>query len=313
MDRCYINALVRDRGGEWLQDVSTEWSKLSASQAATTVGEFAMSARASLKGALILARLGAAGTIGVIPLTAPVVHAAIPPKPAVSEEVSAAIAQMGQTLRAAQFSFQVHTLRAYAEPNGQPLHIAHTIKVMVRRPDRVRIDVTGDDGSTKLFYEGKTVTILGVEANKYATVQAPNTIQGMLETVVGKLGVDFPLADFLTDAPDKSFLAGVTSGREVNTVTIDAVPCRHLLFTQPPGIELELWIEKNDKALPRRLIATYRSERDQPSFVAEFSDWNLSARPSDAEFTFQPPAGAVQVELKPAAKVAPAKPKGANP
>ena len=31
---------------------------------------------------------------------------------------------------------------------------------------------------------------------------------------MGKLGVDFPLADFLTDAPDKSFLTGVTSGRE---------------------------------------------------------------------------------------------------
>ena len=76
--------------------------------------------------------------------------------------------------------------------------------------------------------------------------------------------VDFPLADFVTDAPDKSFLSGVTSGREINTVTIDGVPCRHLLFTQPPGIELELWIEKNDTAVPRRLIVTYRSEPAQP-------------------------------------------------
>ena len=82
---------------------------------------------------------------------------------------------------------------------------------------------------------------------------------------MGKLGVDFPLADFLTNNPDKSFLSGVTSGREVNTVTIDGVPCRHLLFTQPPGIELEIWLEKNDKALPRRLVVTYRSEPGQPS------------------------------------------------
>jgi hypothetical protein len=272
-----------------------------------------MSARASLRTSLILAGLGFVGMIGVIPLVAPMALAANPPKPAISEEVSAAVAQMGKTLLADQFSFQARTLRVYMEPKGQPLHIAHTIKVVVRRPDRLLISVVGDDGSTRLFYDGKTVTVLGVEAKKYATVPVPNTIQGMLEVVIGKLGVDFPLADLLTNAPDKSFLSGVTSGREVNTVTIDGVPCRHLLFTQPPGIELELWIEKNEKALPRRLIATYRSEPGEPSFVAELFDWNFSIHPSDAEFTFQPPEGAAQVELKPANKVAPTKPKGAEP
>jgi hypothetical protein len=272
-----------------------------------------MSARTSLQKALIIGILGATGLIGTIPRMAPTVLAANPPKPAISEEASAAVAQMGKTLLADQFSFQARTLRVYVEPNGQPLHIAHTIKVVVRRPDRAMVSVVGDDGSTKLFYDGKTVTLLGVEANKYATVPVPNTIQGMLETLTGKLGVDLPLADFLTNTPDKSFLSGVTSGREVNTVTIDGVLCRHLLFTQPPGIEIELWVEKNDQALPRRLIATYRSEPGQPSFVAELSDWNFSVHPSDAEFTFQPPDGATQVQLKSANNAAPAKPQGAKP
>jgi hypothetical protein len=163
------------------------------------------------------------------------------------------------------------------------------------------VDVAGDDGSTKLIYDGKTAVLLGVETKKYSTISVPNTIQGMLETLTRRLGVDFPLADFLTEAPDKSFLFGVTSGREVNTVTIDGVPCRHLLFAQPPGIELELWVEKNDRSLPRRLIATYRNLPGQPSFVAEMFDWNFSVNPSDAEFAFQPPEGAVQVELKPPA------------
>ena len=263
-----------------------------------------MSARTSLGTVFIVASLGAIGTVGPFPLTAPSAHAASPAKPAISEEVSAAVAQMGKTLHADEFSFQVRTLRVYVEPNGQPLHIGHTIKVLVHRPNRMAISVTGDDGSTRLSYDGKTVTLFGVESKKYTIVPVPDTIQGMLETVMGKLGVDFPLADFLTDNADKSFLSGVTSGREVNVVTVDGVPCRHLLFTQPPGIELELWIEKNDRALPRRLIVTYRAERGQPSFIAELSDWNFSAHPSDAEFTFKPPDGAEQVALKPTPVVA---------
>ena len=90
----------------------------------------------------------------------------------------------------------------------------------------------------------------------------------------------------------------MTSGREVNTVTIDGKPYRHLFFSQAGGIELELWLAKAEQAVPRRLIVTYRLLPGQPNFIAEFSDWNFSAHPSDAEFVFQPPAGAKRVELQ---------------
>jgi len=35
-----------------------------------------------------------------------------------------------------------------------------------------------------------------------------------------------------------------------------------------------------------------------PSFFAELFDWNLAAKPTDAEFVFTPPEGAKKVELK---------------
>ena len=121
-----------------------------------------------------------------------------------------------------------------------------------------------------------------------------------------------PLADFLSEAPNKAFLTGVTQGRVVNTVSIDGAPYLHLLFKQPPGIELELWLSKNDQSLPRRLIVTYLNLPGQPNFIAEFSDWNFDIHTSDAEFAFQPPAGAQQVALKPVETPPPAKSKGAK-
>jgi hypothetical protein len=243
-------------------------------------------------------RLGAAILVCAIAAVGPPSYAASPSKPAINDEVSTVLAQMGKSLRTEQFSFQARTFRVYADSNGQPLHIAHAMKVTVRRPDRLMIDLTGDDGSTKLYYDSKTLVIFGVETKKYVSIPVPDTIQAMIEKEAGKGEVDFPLADFLTNAPDKSFLSGITSGREINTVTINGVPCRHLLFTQPPGIEIELWVEKNDGALPRRLVATYRSVPGQPSFIAELFDWNLAVHPTDAEFVFQPPEGAVQTEMK---------------
>lgn len=237
-----------------------------------------------------LSAIVAAGMIGVP-------RAANVPKPAISQEASSAVASMGKALEANEFSFQARTLRVYSDRNGQLLHIAHTFKVTVRRPDRLLVDGTGDDGPRRLIYDGKTAVLALGDGKRYASIPVPDTIEGMMQVVMGHFGVDFPLADFLTKAPDEAFLSGVTGGREVNTVTVDGVPCRHLVFSQPPGIELELWVEKNDRSLPRRLIVTYRSLPGEPNFVAEMNDWNFTVHPTDAEFKFEPPAGAEPVEL----------------
>lgn len=262
---------------------------------------------------ILLALLGSS-IIGALPLTAPASQAAAQqPKPAISEEASAALTRMGQTLRGAeQFSFQARTIRVYADADRQPLHIFHTLKVVVHRPNRMLAEVSGDDGSSKLVFDGKNAIIYSAVQKKYATIPVPEgTIEAMMKEAMGRLGVDFPLADFLSEAPNKAFLTGVTSGRVVNTVTIDGSPYLHLFFSQPPGIELELWLAKDDQALPRRLIVTYRDLPGQPNFIAEFSDWNLNAHPADADFAFQPPPGAEQVQLKPAgAPATPAKARG---
>ena len=263
----------------------------------------------------VLGGLLAGGIIGFVPVKVPAAEPAKQTQPAISEEASATLQRMGQTLRAEQLSFQARTIRVYAEPKGEPLHIFHTLKVTMRRPNRLLAEVSGDDGSSKLVFDGKTAILYSAAQNKYASIAVPEgTIASLLKEAVGRLGVDFPLADFLSDEPGNAFLSGVTSGRIVNTVTIDGGPYDHLFFFQPPGIELELWVEKNEQSLPRRLIVTYRSLPGQPNFIAQFSDWNFNVRTPDADFAFQPPAGATQVELKPVAAAAPpaAKKKGSK-
>jgi hypothetical protein len=255
----------------------------------------------------------AGGILGAIPIALRAAPPAKPAQPAISEEASAALLRMGQTLRANDFSFQARTIRVYADPSGQPLHIFHTVKLTVHRPNGLLAEVTGDDGSSKLVFDGKTAIVYSAAQNKYASIPVPEgTIAGMLKEAVGRLGIDFPLADFLSDAPNKAFLTGVTSGRVVDTVTIDGAPYDHLFFSQPPGIELELWVSKDEKSLPRRLVVTYRSLPGEPNFIALFSDWNFDIHPTDADFAFQPPAGAEQVALKPPAAPSPPAKKGSK-
>ncbi len=235
--------------------------------------------------------------VGLAMLGGSLAVAAAPPKPTISEDGRAAVAQMGKTLLAKEFSFRVRTIRPYANESGVLLHIEHDFKVTVRRPDRLLLEADGDDGPRKLFYNGNTVALaLDAAGSQYATLPVPNTLTMMMHVVMGRFGLDFPLADFLTDAPDKAFLYGVTSGHEVGKVTIDGVPCVHLVFSQPPGIELELWLEA-DRGVPRRLIVIDNAAPGKPNFIAEMSDWNFAVHPADADFAFAPPNGAKEVDF----------------
>jgi hypothetical protein len=262
-----------------------------------------------LRYAGIVAGLVAGTTIGAMSAMVASARAADPPAALIGEEANAALARMGKTLLATQFSFRSRTMRAYAGPNGELLHVVHASKIVVLRPDRLLVDTTGDDGSTKMIYDGKTLTVYGVAQKQYASIPVSGTIEQMVDVAESRLGADFPLADLLTENPEKSMLSGVTSGGQVGTATIDGVLCRHFFFNQLPELELELWLEENDRSLLRRVFVTYRSLPGHPTFVAELSDWDFSIHPADADFVFQPPAGVTKVELtaKPSATPAPAK------
>ncbi len=214
------------------------------------------------------------------------------PQPAaVAEDASALLGRMSKTLMTNQFSFRAKTLRAYVGANGELLHIGHTIKTVVRRPDKFFAEATGDDGSVKIFYDGKALVIYTVDQKQYVRVPVSGKIEEVLEVAKSRMGVDFPLEDLLAGDVGKSILAGVTAGGPVGTVTVDGVKCSHLFFIQPPDLDLELWVEENEQALLRRVFVTYRTLPGHPTFVAELSDWNLSAQPPEAEFVFTPPAG----------------------
>ena len=255
--------------------------------------------------------IAAAGLIAIASMT-PAIAASPAAKPTISDEASAALAKMAQSLSSKQFSFQAHTLRVYADVDGRFLHIGHTLKVLIRRPDRLRVDIDGDDGTTEVFYDGKTLVLYGPAKKEYVSLPVPDTIEKMIKEAEKRVGFDFPLEDFLSETSDKALLSGVADAKIVNEVTIDGAPANHLTLFQPPGLELELWLAKDAQSLPERLFITYRSIPGQPNFIATFSDWNFSVTPADTDFIFQPPEGAKQVELKSAAAPASAKAKGAT-
>jgi hypothetical protein len=267
--------------------------------------EWRMSIRKALKANLAIVLVGVL-TVMLPALSAPT-RADEPTPSGVGNDAVVALGQMSKTLQAKQLSFVARTLRAYAGPNGQLLHIGHTIKTVLSRPDRVMVDVTGDDGTSKLVYDGKNLVIYVAAQKKYASTPLTGGIDKALDFAEERSGNDFPLADLLANDPGESLLAGVTSGGPVGTATIDGVACRHFFFVQAfEDLEWEIWLEDNDRALPRRVVVTYRSIPGRPIFIAELSNWDFPAQIADSDFEFKPPADVTRVELTARASDAPA-------
>ncbi|MEK1933760.1 MAG: DUF2092 domain-containing protein, partial [Pararhizobium sp.] len=224
-----------------------------------------------------------------------------PFKPAISDEVVTAVSQLGKTLLASDLSITARTISVYLDEFGQPLHIFHTIKIAARRPDRIALEFIGDDGRHDLFYDGKAASVFFPDSKKYMTIPASGDIPSALDEVADKLDLDFPLGVLFAESPDEVLLGDAMAAWQVGTADIDGVECRHLLFSQKSGIDVELWVEKNDAATPRRLIVTYPLLKGQPRFIAEFTSWKTQPRLPDAQFGFQPPADVKKIDPTPAA------------
>ena len=178
----------------------------------------------------------------------------------------------------------------------QRLQIDSVIKYKARRPNGIMIDFQNDLKPRQYFYDGKTFTIYAPKLGFYASMAAPATIRDFLKEVYAKTGISLPLEDlFRWNDGDDSDIQKLTSAFSVGTATIDGVSTEHWAFRQK-DFDWEIWIEKGDQPLPRKLVIIDRTDESKPGFTARLT-WELNPPIADAEFTYAPGADAKQIHL----------------
>jgi hypothetical protein len=83
---------------------------------------------------------------------------------------------------------------------------------------------------------------------------------------------------------------------DVGSATIDGTTCQHYAFRQD-DIDWQLWVQKGDYPLPRKLVITTKTDDARPQHTAVYR-WDLAPSFNDAAFTFDPPKGALRVVLE---------------
>jgi hypothetical protein len=219
-----------------------------------------------------------------------------PSSAAVNPAAMKALNDMASYLRSLK-AFQVDSATTTDEVQGDGQLIQYTAKInfVVQTPNKLLATSSSDRNERTFIYDGKTFTMFAQRAGYYATVPAPPTLRELDDALSEKYDIELPLADlFRFGSPDWKG-ADIKAAADIGPSEVSGTTCEHYAFRQD-DVDWQVWIQKGDYPLPRKLVITTTTEAGRPQHTATYT-WNLAPSFNEASFTFVPPAGARKIVL----------------
>lgn len=181
-------------------------------------------------------------------------------------------------------------------PEVEKIQFASSGKMLLSRPDKLRVTRTGGYADVEIVFDGKTITALGKNINAFTQMEAA----GSIDQLIGKLRdmniVSAPGVDFLGTRVFEDLMDGVIEAKHVGLGVIDGIECEHLAF-RTRDVDWQIWIEVGSRPIPRKYVITSKAVGAAPQYTLRIKDWKTDAPAGAEAFAFAPPAGAKKVAL----------------
>ena len=132
---------------------------------------------------------------------------------------------------------------------GQKLGLASSGSLILNRPDKVHAMRSGGFADVELVYDGKKLSLLRKDANIYIQVDAPASIDLLVDELRDKYRKPVPAADLLMSDVYSQLMPLVVDVKDLGSGVIRGVECNHLAF-RTKDVDWQIWIAKGDKPLP---------------------------------------------------------------
>ena len=142
-----------------------------------------------------------------------------------------------------------------------------------------------------LYFNGKTVSVLGKNLNAYAQFEGPRSVDELIEALRAGHGVTLPGADLLLTNSYDALVAGVLEAKHIGRGVVNGVECEHLAF-RDFDTDWQLWVEVGARPIPRKLVITSKTIASGPQYTLQVTGWRTDVHPQPDAFSFAPPAGA---------------------
>jgi hypothetical protein len=180
-------------------------------------------------------------------------------------------------------------------PQLEKIQFTNSGEILLSRPDKLRARRVGGYAEVELFFDGKTVSVLGRSINGYAQFEAPGTVDRLVEALREGYGVALPGADLLLSNSYDALIAGVKESKHIGRGVIDGRECEHLAFRNF-DTDWQLWVEVGKSPIPRKMVITSKTLNNAPQYTLRVKGWKTDIQPAREAFAFTPPPGAKKLE-----------------
>jgi len=215
-------------------------------------------------------------------------------EPRAAEILKAALTHLAGT---ASFSVRAEVVDEATLATGEKIQYPGTLELSLRRPDRLRYTISGEQRRMAAWYDGKGFTLLDSEKNVCATTPAPQSLAALFDQMEMTLGFRPPLSVLIREDSVDVVLKRITAGFYAGRGEVGGVTCDHLAFRQA-NIDWQVWIAAEGTPLIRRIVVTRKKAPGAPQLSFTSLTWDFNASLSDALFQFEPPQGAVRCEFQ---------------
>lgn len=179
----------------------------------------------------------------------------------------------------------------------QKIQFANSGQLQLSRPNQLRASRIGGYADVELIFDGTTISIFGRHLNQYAQVDAPGTLEELVDRLRAGTGAALPATELLLSSAYEQLTADVVDAKHIGRGVIGGVECEHLAF-RTPEVDWQLWVELGSRPIPRKYVITSKTVAGSPQFTLLIKEWRTDA-PVDANtFVFTPPEGATRVALE---------------
>jgi hypothetical protein len=196
--------------------------------------------------------------------------------------------------KAISFAFD-STLEVVTD-RDETLGLASSGTVALNRPDKLHATRTGGFADVEMGFDGKTLTVLGKNANAFAKAEEPGTIDQLVDVLREKYQRPVPAADLLMADPYKELMPLVLEAKDLGSGVIRGVECDHLAF-RTEEVDWQIWIAQGDRPYPCRYVITSTKIKGSPQYTIDVRDWKAGDEVAADSFSLAVPEGAK--ELKP--------------
>jgi hypothetical protein len=179
----------------------------------------------------------------------------------------------------------------------QKLLFASSGTLDLARPDKIRATRDGGFASVEMIFDGKTLTLLGKDANLYTQAEVPGSLDHLFDELRDKFHRPLPGADLLMSNVYDELMADVTDVKDLGSGVIGGTECDHLAF-RAKDVDWQIWIAQGASPYPCRYVITTKDVDQGPQYSVQVRDWKTASEVAADDFGFNNATNAKMVDPK---------------